>query len=221
MIRRPPRSTLFPYTTLFRSLDALAAGALAADVGVVEDVHRETDQLTLVERGLRDEEVRQVPRAEQRIVHENGIARTQRLDGVRGERALDGEGHGPHVPGTVRPLSDHAPLGVEDRHGEVLTLTRLLGVGGLTDRRPDLDRDPLQRPPDNAEGDRVRSSGGGEAGALRRWRAVGAVWLRHSNSTRRLAYSSTAAEAPGGRTVVDSRSSTIAGPVRRAPAASA
>src|SRR2546427_8347183 len=30
MIRRPPRSTLFPYTTLFRSLDALPArGAIA------------------------------------------------------------------------------------------------------------------------------------------------------------------------------------------------
>src|SRR3989442_11039234 len=28
MIRRPPRSTLFPYTTLFRSEDTLAAGAL-------------------------------------------------------------------------------------------------------------------------------------------------------------------------------------------------
>src|SRR3989449_1298311 len=27
MIRRPPRSTLFPYTTLFRSLDALAVNA--------------------------------------------------------------------------------------------------------------------------------------------------------------------------------------------------
>src|SRR5438034_6559409 len=26
MIRRPPRSTLFPYTTLFRSQDALAGG---------------------------------------------------------------------------------------------------------------------------------------------------------------------------------------------------
>src|SRR5258706_9418548 len=26
MIRRPPRSTLFPYTTLFRSLDQLAGG---------------------------------------------------------------------------------------------------------------------------------------------------------------------------------------------------
>src|SRR3989442_9563981 len=29
MIRRPPRSTLFPYTTLFRSLYAHAASALA------------------------------------------------------------------------------------------------------------------------------------------------------------------------------------------------
>src|SRR3712207_6945061 len=28
MIRRPPRSTLFPYTTLFRSLDALAPDRL-------------------------------------------------------------------------------------------------------------------------------------------------------------------------------------------------
>src|SRR3712207_7531011 len=30
MIRRPPRSTLFPYTTLFRSLRELAAGAAGA-----------------------------------------------------------------------------------------------------------------------------------------------------------------------------------------------
>src|SRR3712207_9150629 len=38
MIRRPPRSTLFPYTTLFRStqvgLDVLAAGGNAADAAV-------------------------------------------------------------------------------------------------------------------------------------------------------------------------------------------
>src|SRR3989449_5816523 len=31
MIRRPPRSTLFPYTTLFRSADALRADELAYD----------------------------------------------------------------------------------------------------------------------------------------------------------------------------------------------
>src|SRR2546425_8224623 len=30
MIRRPPRSTLFPYTTLFRSLDRLPAAWIAA-----------------------------------------------------------------------------------------------------------------------------------------------------------------------------------------------
>src|SRR4051812_49866545 len=32
MIRRPPRSTLFPYTTLFRSLGAEALAALVPDV---------------------------------------------------------------------------------------------------------------------------------------------------------------------------------------------
>src|SRR2546429_2657133 len=36
MIRRPPRSTLFPYTTLFRSF--LGGGAL--DLGLGEDDHR-------------------------------------------------------------------------------------------------------------------------------------------------------------------------------------
>src|SRR2546426_5861281 len=35
MIRRPPRSTLFPYTTLFRSVEAAAAGRRPLDV---EDV---------------------------------------------------------------------------------------------------------------------------------------------------------------------------------------
>src|SRR3712207_7962352 len=37
MIRRPPRSTLFPYTTLFRSLGERAAGHVAA-AGVVGGV---------------------------------------------------------------------------------------------------------------------------------------------------------------------------------------
>src|SRR5437016_8074989 len=32
MIRRPPRSTLFPYTTLFRSVNALRAGTIVAVV---------------------------------------------------------------------------------------------------------------------------------------------------------------------------------------------
>src|SRR3712207_7319882 len=36
MIRRPPRSTLFPYTTLFRSLDLRLAGQPDARRGRVE-----------------------------------------------------------------------------------------------------------------------------------------------------------------------------------------
>src|SRR3712207_7909228 len=32
MIRRPPRSTLFPYTTLFRSLDAEVRGSVRRDL---------------------------------------------------------------------------------------------------------------------------------------------------------------------------------------------
>src|SRR2546422_6252735 len=38
MIRRPPRSTLFPYTTLFRSIarDDVPHGAHEPDVGLVE-----------------------------------------------------------------------------------------------------------------------------------------------------------------------------------------
>src|SRR2546429_5665000 len=35
MIRRPPRSTLFPYTTLFRSLPENSAASLRAPVGPV------------------------------------------------------------------------------------------------------------------------------------------------------------------------------------------
>src|SRR3712207_7228332 len=40
MIRRPPRSTLFPYTTLFRS-EAGRVGALEAVDGLLDVAHRE------------------------------------------------------------------------------------------------------------------------------------------------------------------------------------
>src|SRR5690348_18417490 len=42
MLRRPPRSTLFPYTTLFRSLEGtrLAGQAVANRSGIHDDVHQ-------------------------------------------------------------------------------------------------------------------------------------------------------------------------------------
>src|SRR2546422_7812369 len=58
MIRRPPRSTLFPYTTLFRSHD------LAGDVERVEPFHDLPDQRFCI---------RNVGRALERAVQENGF----------------------------------------------------------------------------------------------------------------------------------------------------
>src|SRR3712207_7190167 len=51
MIRRPPRSTLFPYTTLFRSVVVRAADRVADRLGRVGDEprvgHADHDQLAL------------------------------------------------------------------------------------------------------------------------------------------------------------------------------
>src|SRR5256885_4298818 len=45
MIRRPPRSTLFPYTTLFRSLDAERDGRLEHVDGEFRDLVRQPGHL--------------------------------------------------------------------------------------------------------------------------------------------------------------------------------
>src|SRR3989449_5759601 len=51
MIRRPPRSTLFPYTTLFRSTLARSAKAFLADHGYEAEVASTGEQaLELLER---------------------------------------------------------------------------------------------------------------------------------------------------------------------------
>src|SRR5689334_23700537 len=52
MIRRPPRSTLFPYTTLFRSLKRAPdnTGAIHFYIHATESVHRAADALPYAER---------------------------------------------------------------------------------------------------------------------------------------------------------------------------
>src|SRR3712207_9424425 len=88
MIRRPPRSTLFPYTTLFRSAGTLAeVGVLAAVAGVAlveaadhapgERVHRE---------GQRPEEAQVVRQLQ-------GPCRRRRSPRVRRRRAKRSEEH--------------------------------------------------------------------------------------------------------------------------------
>src|SRR3712207_9229440 len=76
MIRRPPRSTLFPYTTLFRSHDGRSSarinGRLAA-LGLLQEVGRE-----LVEMAGQHEHHRIVARPAQRAL----------LDAYAGEDAV-------------------------------------------------------------------------------------------------------------------------------------
>src|SRR3712207_6916933 len=55
MIRRPPRSTLFPYTTLFRSLHLTAAGAKLAP-GFFEDTRRDVREAVSLDGKRRSEE---------------------------------------------------------------------------------------------------------------------------------------------------------------------
>src|SRR5256885_11085525 len=54
MIRRPPRSTLFPYTTLFRSLlaRALRAGGTVGTVGVIAEVKRRSPSAGTIREDL-------------------------------------------------------------------------------------------------------------------------------------------------------------------------
>src|SRR5690349_23769320 len=62
MIRRPPRSTLFPYTTLFRSFSGHAdvtdfkayLGPLTGQVGKVRLIHGEREQAEALARTLRE-----------------------------------------------------------------------------------------------------------------------------------------------------------------------
>src|SRR3712207_7279427 len=50
MIRRPPRSTLFPYTTLFRSVDVGEAAAAQVRAAEVAAGHRRTRQARALQR---------------------------------------------------------------------------------------------------------------------------------------------------------------------------
>src|SRR3712207_7671846 len=64
MIRRPPRSTLFPYTTLFRSSDASGGRDLAGPtLDETDDIVSNTSSETAVARGRHAAEVTPVASA--------------------------------------------------------------------------------------------------------------------------------------------------------------
>src|SRR2546422_4801119 len=103
MIRRPPRSTLFPYTTLFRSL-------LFEDVGKQSDLIKQAGGARLQDLAaelaveglmpLEDDHLRPALCQEQPQQHAGGTAAHDTDSGARFRRALKGPHRGhrrPHV----------------------------------------------------------------------------------------------------------------------------
>src|SRR5689334_24642396 len=67
MIRRPPRSTLFPYTTLFRSAIGVELEDVEAVVGVDDHGHRQRGELAEDHRELGDHPGRREDRKSTRL----------------------------------------------------------------------------------------------------------------------------------------------------------
>src|SRR3989454_10655759 len=139
MIRRPPRSTLFPYTTLFRSeRDRLALGVDDDRVAVDELVLEQFERQRVRDQALNGPLER--PRAERRVV---ALPAEERLGGV-GDLELDALGLEPPLEMAELDLDDPgdlvAPERVED-HDLVDPVEELWPQGVpqlLHDQRPHL-----------------------------------------------------------------------------------
>src|SRR3712207_6911040 len=64
MIRRPPRSTLFPYTTLFRSSEGTQSPRVAVEVQDRFSVHKDDGRTRCAARALRSVTTQLRPRQE-------------------------------------------------------------------------------------------------------------------------------------------------------------
>src|SRR3989442_8881103 len=110
MIRRPPRSTLFPYTTLFRSDDALAvhprrALVVRRDGHTSRRPHATQDESVRVGKG-RVRARGPPPPPPTRLVRR----------GERRQRVGVGAGGGGETPGAARFGGDEPPEGRGHRH---------------------------------------------------------------------------------------------------------
>src|SRR3712207_6959030 len=75
MIRRPPRSTLFPYTTLFRSLRQAAVHGAVEVVGHLRDLPRSDQRTHGDEAAVPRREVRSQPQVAEQDV--GGVLRSE------------------------------------------------------------------------------------------------------------------------------------------------
>src|SRR5262249_1156808 len=119
----------------------------------------EAHEPPVVEHGGGDEEVRQVPRAHEEVVEDNGVPRLHDLDGILPHHVTHDRGHGAQVAGAEVALSDHLATSVEERGGEVAPLAHRLRVCGLAEGCSRLVGDGLERRPDHAARDGIDAYG--------------------------------------------------------------
>src|SRR3712207_9216570 len=86
MIRRPPRSTLFPYTTLFRSLDRVLY--FASSIVTWVDREERANDIDLL-RSRVEEEIQQLEEDRDEEVDQAQAVRTKRESVIRGESSPD------------------------------------------------------------------------------------------------------------------------------------
>src|SRR2546430_14885630 len=105
MIRRPPRSTLFPYTTLFRSLHLVLDGTPAEDRSLAD--HHEEGGINPLASG----ELAALRRGKQPVPHPLGVVRGEAEHGERGERgdAVTHPGPERRLPAEDRQEGDARP----------------------------------------------------------------------------------------------------------------
>src|SRR5256885_16221192 len=87
MIRRPPRSTLFPYTTLFRSLSS----GLQVDLRVVEPAAFGAAMQYFTGSQAHNIELRKIAQAKQLKLNEYGVFRGSKCISGRTEQARSEE----------------------------------------------------------------------------------------------------------------------------------
>src|SRR2546426_11366050 len=93
MIRRPPRSTLFPYTTLFRSARIAAGLEHAVTSGGAIDPSAGLDELLLDLRSLRGEEQLVLPLRPHHRLADEDVGSRQRLVRAQAQIDLVGDRH--------------------------------------------------------------------------------------------------------------------------------
>src|SRR2546427_7314518 len=152
MIRRPPRSTLFPYTTLFRSRHALERAVLA-EPGRVELVAGEVALEDLAPDGDR---ARALLRLDVGADAGLGARALDQLQPVFGRR-LAGGGDDLHGVAALQLVAQRDDLAVHPRAGAVVAHLGVDAVGEVDDRRADgeVQQVPLWREDEHLVGEEV------------------------------------------------------------------